>query len=377
MGLEFDKVVTASGQSVDHRRDTRAVLLVWFGSRLVIIGVALLAHYWWFTRELSITSIYVMWDHFESLWYANIAESGYVGEGEFRYNTAYFPGTALVMRVGLFFGLPPALTGMLVSAAAGAMAALALGRLTSRLGGSPFWAVVAWVAAPTVVFVTAPWSEALFAAFAFWSWHFARSGRWWWAGLLAAGATLTRINGAFLVMGLLAIWLFSRDRRPLNALPLLLPIAVLAAHMTYLWRITGRWNEWRAVQSEFWSRDLVDPVTALINTWNLIFDFLPGEISTRFVAEIAAVLLVTIGIIALARLRQWPELIYVAITLASLATSTYYYSVPRTITILFPLWMVAGLLLSLSVAARWIYLISVVPLTLYVTVLFIDGQWIS
>jgi len=318
-----------------------------------------------------------MWDHFESLWYANIAESGYVGDGEFRYNTAYFPGTALVMRVGLFFGLPPALTGMLVSAAAGAMAAVALGRLTYRLGGSPTWAVVAWVAAPTVVFVTAPWSEALFAAFAFWSWHLARSGHWWWAGVLAAGAALTRINGAFLVIGLLAIWLFSRDRRLHNALPLFLPIAVLAAHMSYLWRITGRWNEWRAVQSEFWSRELVDPVTALVNTWNQIFDFVPGEISTRFIAEIAAVLLVTVGIIALARLRQWPELIYVAITLASLATSTYYYSVPRTITILFPLWMVAGLLLSRSVVARWIYLISVIPLTLFVTVLFTDGQWIS
>lgn len=361
----------------NQSQQTGSILFVWFASRIILIAAAVAGHSYIFSRELSWASIYVMWDHFESLWYADIARNGYFGDGQFRYNTAYFPGTALFMRLGLLFGLEPALTGMLVSLVAGAMAALALGHLTKSLGGSPIWGVIAWIAAPTVVFLTAPWSEALFAGFAYWSWYLARSGRWWWAGLLAAGASLTRVNGAFLLVGLAAIWWFSQKRKLSELAPLTLPAAVLVGHAGYLWSLTGRWNEWRAVQYENWARELVDPLSALVNTWNLIFDFTPGVISTRFIAEILAACLIGVGIIALARLRLWPELVYVSITFVSLITSTYYYSIPRTLTILFPLWMVAGLLLSRSVLSRWIYLLFAVPLTLYVTVLFVDGQWLS
>jgi len=321
-----------------------------------------------------------MWDHFESRWYADIARGGYVGEGVYQYNTAYFPATALVMRLGLLLGFAPAATGMALSLVAGGFAAVALGRLAASIGASPVWTVLAWVSAPTVVFLTAPWSEALFSAFALWAWWFAKQGRWWWAGLLAAGAAFTRINGLFLTVGLVAVWWFGQQRgtrNPRSLLPLALPLVVLAGHATYLWSITGRWNEWRAVQSEFWGRQLVDPVTAFVNSWNLIFEFVPGTISSRFIAEIAAVLIILIGIALLLRQRLWAETIYVFVTLAALATSTYYYSVPRTLTILFPLWMILGLLLTRYIWLRWVYLVATIPFTAVVTVLFVDGQWIS
>ena len=359
------------------RRDTINVLSVWVSSRVLILTVAIVGYWIPLSQQVTAASVYEMWDHFESRWYADIARNGYVGEGNYQYNTAYFPATALFMRLGLALGLEPALTGMVVSLVAGAFAAVALGRLTAAIGGAPVWGAIGWVAAPTVVFLTAPWSEALFSAFAFWSWLLARQGRWWWSGLLAAGATFTRINGVFLVVGLVAVWWFSSQRRLRSLLPLGLPFLILVGHSTYLWSITGRWNEWRAVQAEFWGRQLVDPVTAFVNSWNLIFEFVPGTISTRFIGEIAAVFLLALAIIALAWRRMWPEAIFVAVTLLALATSTYYYSVPRTLTILFPIWMLVGLALTRYVWLRWLYLALSIPFTAVVTVLFVDGQWIS
>ncbi len=343
----------------------------------MVLGIAALGYSILLARGFTASSIYEMWDHFESSWYANIARGGYVGEGVFQYNTAYFPATALFMRLGLVVGLEPALTGMFVSFVAGAFAAIALGRLSASIGALPVWGVIAWVAAPTVVFITAPWSEALFAAFAFWSWWFARQGRWWWAGVLAAAASFTRVNGIFLLAGLGVMWWFSKERRLRSLTPLTLPILVLMGHSAYLWSITGRWNEWRAVQSEMWGRQLVDPVTAFLNSWNLIFDFVPGTISTRFIGEIAAAALILVVTIILLRMRLWPEAAYVGATLVALSTSTYYYSIPRTLTILFPLWMLLGVALTRHVWVRWLYLALSIPFTAVVIVLFVDGQWIS
>lgn len=356
---------------------TASVLTVWLASRVLVLGVGAVGYSIFLSQQLTASSIFEMWDHFESPWYEDIARNGYVGEGEYRYNTAYFPAVPLLMRMGIAVGVEPALTGMLVSLIAGAFAALALGRLTASIGGSPTWGVIAWVAAPTVVFLTAPWSEALFSAFAFWAWLMARQGNWWWAGILAAGAAFTRINGLFLVVGLVALWWFGSERRVKSLVPLGLPLLVLVAHSWYLWTITGRWNEWRAVQAEFWGRELVDPMTAFVNSWRLIFDFVPGTISTRFIGEIAAVVVILLVIGILIRRRMWPEVVYVSVTLGALITSTYYYSIPRTLTILFPMWMIVGLALTRYVWLRWIYLATMFPVTAIVTVLFVDGQWIS
>jgi hypothetical protein len=356
---------------------TGLIILVWSLSRVAILGVAIAAYVWLFSRELAPEAIYRMWDHFESLWYADIARNGYAGEGDFRYNTAYFPGTAIVMRFGLVVSLDPALTGMIASFLAGGLAAVGLGRLIASVGGASTWGVLAWVSAPTVVFVTAPWSEGLFAAFAFWAWYLARKGHWWWAGLLAGGAILTRINGVFLVVGLAAVWWFSQPRKPRNLLPLLIPVVVIGVHFTYLWTLTGRWDEWRAAHEEFWGRQTVDPITAFANSWGLIFEFTPGTISTRFIAEIVGALIIACAVAVLVIKRWWPEAIYVSLTLLSLITSSFYYSIPRSITVLFPIWMLVGVLFVRRPWTRWAYLVAVVPLTLLVVIRFIDGQWIS
>lgn len=360
-----------------RRRIAMPILALWVASRLLIVAVAVGAHLWWFSRDLTPDSLFRMWDLFESPWYADIARNGYVGNGDFRYNTAYFPGTALVMRVGLPLDLDPALTGMIAAFIAGGFAAVALGRLIVLVGGAPLWGVTAWLMAPTVVFVTAPWSEALFAATAFWAWYLAKRNHWWWAGALAGLAALTRVNGIFLGVGLIVMWFATRPRRPGNLVPLAIPFVVTFGFFAYLWSITGRWNEWRAVQSEFWGREFVDPLTSLLNTWDLITTFVPGMLSTRFIAELLGAAIICVVLVLIIAKRWWPEATYVALTLASLTTSTFYYSIPRALTILFPVWMMLAVVFASRPWTRWAYVACALPLTFLVIVRFTDGQWIS
>lgn len=350
---------------------------VWIATRLVVLGTVAVVHWNALSAQPTLDQYATHWDYFESLWYADIARTGYVGEGDFRFNTAYFPGLALVMRAGLLIGIQPAVTGLVVSLAAGVFASLAIGLLTKQAGGSSTWGTVAWLVAPTAVFLAAPWSEALFAAFAFWAWVMARRRAWVWAGALAGVAAIVRVNGVFLAVGLVIMWLVTDRREFRRGAALLLPFAVVAAHFAYLHSLTGRWTEWRDVQAEFWGRHTVDPVTALRNSVALIWDFVPGTISTRFIGEIIAVLVLTGMIAVIAWRRWWPEAVYVGLTLLSLATSSFYYSVPRTTVLLFPVWVILGLWLTRHRWLRWAYLALGLPALVLVTVRFSQGQWIS
>jgi len=350
---------------------------MWAVTRIGVILVAIVANWTVLTGNLSLGAYASLWDHFESLWYADIASNGYVGEGQFQYNTAYFPGTALVMRGGLLLGIQPAVTALVVALIASAAASLALAKIAEARGVSSRWTVLAWLIAPTTVFMVAPWSEAPFAGFAFWAWAQAVRGRWWLAGVLAGCASLFRISGVFLGLGLVAMWWLSEKRPWRSLLPLALPFATVAGYFLYLWFITGRITAWRDAHRDFWGRETVDPVSAFVNSWELIFTFDPGRISSRFIAEIAAVILIAIGLIFLAQRRWWPEFVYVSTTLLALITSTFYYSVPRTVTLLFPLWLLLGAWIARSRMLRVAYLVLVIPFTTLVVIRFTDGQWIS
>lgn len=355
--------------------DARTIGLVWVLTRLFVVAAAIAAQ-WAVIRAEPVTGFLGSWNYFETLWYADIARNGYVGEGEFAYNSAYFPGTALVMRAGLGIGLDPVATGLIASFIAGFIAMIALGRLARGSGMGAAWPVVAICLSPMAVFLAAPWSEALFAAFAFSAWVAARGERWWLAGSLAGAAAIIRVNGLFLALALLVAWWMSSHRRVRDLLPLGIPFAVLGAHVAYLASVTGSWTAWLDAHRH-WDRQFTDPVTSLRNTIDLIWTFTPGVVSTRFIAEILAVA-VLVGFTAVLLLRRWwAEAVYVGLTVLSLATSTFYYSVPRTAVVLFPIWIVAGSWLQRWRGLRWAYVILATPAMLLIVALFAQGQWIS
>ena len=219
---------------------------------LVALLLAVLQH-------RSVAEMVMNWDarHFESL-----AMNGYLGERG-GILMAFFPGLPAVLSVGLNLGIPVALTGVVVSLAASAVAAAAL----LRLGGP--WAAVAWLFAPTAVFTTVPYTESLFCAAAFWAWERARADRWWAAAVLTAAACTLRVSGLFLVGALLVMVFTSRvDRRTkiARAARMLLPLGVILAFAGYLYLLTGSWTAWYAAQKTGWVRELTWPWQSFLNT---------------------------------------------------------------------------------------------------------------
>lgn len=350
-------------------------IVAWLVTKAWIAAVTVLSH-----RESlanGTSSFSQLWARQEFLWYADIAETGYVGTGEFAFNTAYFPGTAMVMRSGLQLGIDPALSGMVVAATASLIATMALARMAHWYGGTPSWTATAWLVAPTAVFLVAPWSEALFAAFAFWAWVAARESRWLIASLLAGLATYVRINGLFLAVALLVLFLVTERRVWRRAVWLVIPFLVVAAHFAYLRTVTGSWTAWRDSMADHFNRGFADPATSLMNTVTLVTSYVPGTFSTRFLLELAAAGVMTIFVVILAGRRLWADATYVAVTEASLITANFYQAMPRTLVLLFPIWLVLGAWLSHSKVLRWAYLAAAIPLTTVTVVLFTQGQWVG
>lgn len=370
-------------------RRALVIVAVWLGTKVLVLGSVAAAN--WSRIEDGGWRAYLrLWSQWDTTWFESIVVTGYGNPygpdfPDYVNNIAFFPGLPLVMEVGRWVGSPPVLTGLIVSAAASLAAAFAIGRLTQGIGGRAEWGATALLVAPTALFLTAAYTEALFAALAFWAWVNAREGRWVWAGVLGGGAALVRSNGLFLMCGLILMFLLShpwRSGRParewLRGCALLLPLAVTLGYFGYLRALTGSWTAWFEAQTTEWERGLVAPWTALANTWGLVFTFDPhSTLSSRYIAELVGMAILLGVVVAVAVMRLWPEALYALVTAAALGTSTTYHSVPRTLVVIFPLWMLLGLLMTRRPWTRWVYVGMCVPLLVLVTIRFTQGQWIS
>jgi len=371
------------------RKDRTTVVNWWLGTRLLTLVAALVGS--WAavsSSDAPLRSYVELWNRWDTRWFESIAVYGYVGPyvsdfENFEYNVAFFPGVPMLMRVGLAIGVSATATGMIISMAASLIAAAALVRLAEQRGEIPArYAAIAFLVAPTAVFLTAAYTEALFCAFAFWAWVWASRRAWLLSGLLAGAAGLIRPNGLFLAAGLLVMFALARPhgtwRGWLHGLPLLLPVVSAGLYVTYLRAITGSWTTWSDAQTDFWDRSLVDPISSLRNTYELIWTFSPtGEPSSRMITEILAMVVLVAVTVILARKRWWPEAVYSGVTALSLGTSTMYHSVPRTLIVVFPVWLLLGAWMARYRWFRWTFIAVSVPALILVTIRFTQNQWIS
>lgn len=381
-------VLMPVGSDTHAPGETSRLVGVWLLSRIPIVIATLIGSWAAFRVGNPLDVFGNAWHQWDTLWYESIATGGYQvpnlgffdGEDplDFQFNIAFFPALPLLMKAGAIFGLTASWSGILVSLVAGGFACVALGRLVFDVGGRPTVGVWVWTLAPTAVFLAAPYTEALFAAFAFWAWWCARRHAWVWAGVLAGCAAAVRSNALFLGVALIAMLLITDRSNWRRGLALVLPFVVTLGYFWFLAGLTGSWTAWFDVQRVRWDRHTVDPITSFLNTYEQVFTFNgPGTVSSRFISELlAGAILVALTLIIVGK-RWWAESIYVGLTLIALMTSTWYYSIPRTAVLLFPIWMLLGLWAS---RYRWFfvtYLTVSVPFLVLVTVRYTQGQWIS
>jgi hypothetical protein len=322
------------------------------------------------------------WHHWDTDLFRKIAEYGYFSPHYADRPETFFPGQVLAMRLVHLVVPDWIAAGLVVAFLAGAVACVALYQLGAQDGAEVgHRAVLYLVLFPYAVFLFAGYSEALFLAFATTAWLAARRDRWWLAGLLAAGASSTRITGVALGFALGVEYLSRKGLRGLRsraALGVLLSAVPVVAYFSYLHARTGHWDAYARAEEEGWGRRTVAPWTALRTAWHLATGSEPNRAFLwSWRAELLAMAVGVVVTVVLLRSRRWGEAAFVGANVAVLSTSAYYGSVVRALLVWFPAFL---LLARTSVRVRWLHpvVLSVfAPLSALTVVAFTAGTWLG
>jgi hypothetical protein len=345
----------------------RDALLLWFGSRGGLLMATLLG--------VTLGEYADKWRKWDAGLFITIAQYGYDGEPGKPVDQglpAFFPGLPAVLRVVHLVVDDWSAAGLLISLVSGAVAMVALARLAELEGADGWMAVLALLTFPMAVFLAAGYSESLFLAFAVPAWLAARQGRWPQAVMLAAGASCVRITGLFLAVALV-VEFFVRKETPRRAGWLVLPFMPLVAYSLYHYRRSGDWLAWKHAQEAGWGREFEWPWEAWKTTWRSAMG--GDDFAVAFRMEIAGAVLAVAVLVWLLVLRRWSELVYTGAQAAALMTSAYYLSVPRSLLLWFPLWV---LIAKVATRRAWVialYALISGPLMLVNTARFLSGAW--
>jgi len=183
---------------------------------------------------------------YDASWYATIAEHGYDAgpfDASAQHNWAFFPLQPLVWRAASAVTGEFALTGIALANLCFLIALTVVHRVTLALDFAPPIAdrtVLALALFPVSYFFALPWTESLFLLLSASCFLAALRERWWLAGVLAALASITRLNGLFLLAALAILLWQARDRVP-RATWFVLALAPLAfaGFAAHLYAVTG------------------------------------------------------------------------------------------------------------------------------------------
>jgi hypothetical protein len=359
----------------------RAAIGIWLVTRLAVLTLSWPAAFIFRGSTKSPQGWLQLWQNWDAVRLALIGQYGYFSPAERLYSNqiAFFPGFPIVLHVVHYVVRQWTVAGLVVSFVAGGVAVVALSRIAERdyLSDSGKHAVLFLVVSPAAIFLAAGYTEALFLALATTSWLSARSGRWTTAVLLAGLASVVRVNGLFLCAALVVEILRRAQGKRLRAMATFVPALVpLACYELYLKVRTGSWLAWQHAETLGWQRKFTNPIDTFKTAWTAGFGHeFSAPYNFVFQLEIFAVVVGVIVTLALLRYRRWPEAIYVGLTIAALATSIWYESVPRSLLLLWPLWCGLG---ALAVRRPWVgrvYLAISIPISAAIALLFMSGSW--
>lgn len=330
----------------------------------------------------ALAGIWLRWD---TPWYADIAAHGYTCYG----STAFMPLYPTLIRV-LSFPLAgnTVAAALLISSIASLVVFYLLYRLTQELTHSTATArasVVAMALYPVSFFLMAGYTEALFLALAIGSYLAARRGSWLAAGVLAALATLTRLQGILLLVPLaLELWLTHRNdlRRWQAWLSVALAPLALALYTLSIWlavRIFPPWEPFNAV----WHLHYVWPWQGITQDLSTLVTHLDigNLLSFRLFDPLTATIFFICTVVAFRRLNT-PLAAFMAImwlsSIIKVTASGETTSISRYMLALFPAFIVLGLAFT-----RWprfvklgAMLVSLLLLSSYLFIFLIWG-WVA
>jgi hypothetical protein len=313
-----------------------------------------------------------VFQHWDANILQNVAQYGYFSPHSVANSTIMFPGYPLTLAAVHLILRNWVLSELVVSGVAGCFAVVSLSRLA---GGRR--AVLYLLTMPAAIFLTVGYTECLFLAFAIPAWHAATRGQWWRAALLAGLAGLVRPDAVFLIPALTVMALTGpRGQRLLSAVKIYYAVVGPVAYEIYLTVRTGTWNAWFKVQQAGWDLHLVTPLQALKTTWWAAFQHpFSAAYSFEFQLELAAMAATVLATLAFLWRRRWPEAVYCGLAMLALGTQTWYQAVPRTLLVLFPVYIALASLDARHPWVRYVYLGVCAPLAAVLGLMFLAYQW--
>jgi hypothetical protein len=281
-------------------------------------------------------------------WYLRIADEGYahtLGTQIDANNLAFFPLHPLLIRAGTVIAPEPrGAVGLAITVGCSFLAAWGIFAVGDRLYGRRAGVVLAvlWGSLPVALVQWMGYTESLFTALTAWALYAVLTGRWIWAGALAALAGLTRPTGVALaaavsLTALLTLWRRGKGRRfAVRSLlgALLAPLGWLS-YVGWVGFRLGRWDGYFAVQ-KLW-RNEWDGGVATLRT---VRDLLSVERPQLFLMVVTATLLgsVALYVLSVGDRQPLPLLIFTGLLLLIvLGSKGVYFPRARFLLPAFPL----------------------------------------
>lgn len=363
--------------------DDRAALGIWAAAHLALLALAWAAA-WAFRATREHAPLTAAFEHWDAGLLRNIAEHGYFAPTSIANNAAFFPGYPAALAAGHLILRNWVLSEVVVSGVAGCFAVVAL----ARLAGSSR-AVLYLIASPAAIFLMIGYAEGLFLAFAIPAWHAAARGRWRRAALLAGLAGLVRPDALFLIPALAVMALAgyhgpgtwpppaaTAGKRLANAATVCCGLAGPAAYAAYLWLHTGSLVTWSTALRKGWDLHLSTPFQAARTTWWAAFRHaFSASTAFEFQLELGVMAAMVLATLAFACWHRWPEAAYCGLAVIALGTSTWFETAPRTLMILFPVFIAIAALEARRQWVRYAYFGLSGPLAVVLAMLYLSGQW--
>lgn len=343
-------------------------------------------------RQLNgpFSSLLDPWQRWDTGWYMKIGLEGYAPDDGTIIFAPLYP--VLMVVAGVPFGDLLA-GGLLVSSAACLGYLIVLYRLAQRQTGSNQVAqttLYALIAFPTAFYLMAAYTESTFLFFTASALLATRDRRWWLAGLLAACATLTRLQGfvLFLPIGWAAFVEAPRfwqagsgwSERIRQAIPRLVAMGAgpLAAAAYYVYLDVAHLGSFGDAYERYWQLVVRPPWAVVID---VIGKVLAGHAApTEVVGLVALILIVSFCLLSLRtlpifyHLYLWPTLILILLRYYPLylLNGTLRYALD-----FFPIFITVGLLLNRHRGLRIVWIGVGAILQIFLLFLFARWMWIA
>jgi hypothetical protein len=385
-----------------HRRGLLAAAAGTIGLRLITEWIALVSQFGTKFPHLVAKQpslLIQVWFHWDAGYYESIAQWGYagktVGTGQAANGIAFAPMYPWGIR--LVHAVTPLgwdASAEFLSALALFVSIAALYRLATMDKGEAVAgsAVILLLAFPTAFFLLAPYPESLALAFVVLAFLAARRGQWLLAGLLAAGATLTKYYLVLLVAALaVEVWQERRARQQSGGLPepvirdalrlaaVVLPtLGAMGGWMIYQEIHLGSATAFIHAQELHWHRHFAAPWTLFSNTISDLVHWRFLDTSTASVTElfdfVTVLLLAVVTVYSFFRVRRSYGVL-LGLCWCVYTFETFLLSVTREVLVLFPLFIGLGLWTSRNSWRERVMLVLFIPCSYFLIARFVTGAF--